>query len=118
MCDPNLIFVFGSNLEGRHGKGAAKRAVEYYGAIYGQGEGLQGRSYALPTKETPHHPLSLHRIKEHVDTFLLFAIENPKLNFFVTKVGCGLAGYEETDIIELFRFSYDVPSNVWLPEGW
>jgi hypothetical protein len=109
------IFVFGSNLAGRHGKGAAKTALERYGAIYGQGIGLQGRSYALPTKDAKLNPLPLVEIQRHVSIFLGFADAHPDLTFQVTKIGCGLAGYAEEQIAPLF---VDPPVNVQLPEGW
>lgn len=97
------IFVFGSNLAGRHGKGAALDAVKKHGAIYGQGHGLQGSSYAIPTKSYFMYQLPLYEIQEFVATFLAFADENPDLTFNITKVGSGLAGYDwETQIRPFF----------------
>jgi len=107
------IFVFGSNLAGRHGKGAAFFARKYCGAIYGQGIGLQGRSYAIPTKDEKLKTLPLTEIQKHVNVFLQFARATPELTFKVTPIGCGLAGYECSDIAPMFK---DVPDNVILPK--
>jgi hypothetical protein len=113
---PRSIFVFGSNLAGRHGKGAALFARQHYGAIYGQAEGLQGDSYAIPTRDgRGHEPmttLSLGDIRQHVETFLAFADAHPELSFEVTPIGCGLAGYRPRDIGPMFA---DAPTNVRLP---
>lgn len=109
----NSIFVFGSNLEGRHGKGAALEAVKNHGAVYGQAYGLQGSSYAIPTKSTPYLSLSLHQIRENVEYFLIFAKQNPQLFFKVTPIGCGLAGYSPKQIAPMFIGHTD---NVQLPE--
>ena len=84
------IFVFGSNEAGRHGKGAAKTAIKW-GAIYGQGEGLQGRTYGIPTKNKDIKTLPISDIKKYVDRFIQFAKDSPKNIFLVTEVGCGLA---------------------------
>lgn len=98
------IFVFGSNLAGRHGKGAALEAKQKYGAIYGQGEGLQGMSYGIPTKDEKLRVRSLADIADSIALFTEFARKNPKLKFKVTKVGCGLAGYNwENQIRPLFK---------------
>ena len=86
------IFVFGSNLAGRHGKGAALHARQNCGAIYGQGEGLQGQSYAIPTKDARLRTLPLGIIAVHINNFILFARSRPDLEFEVTRIGCGLAG--------------------------
>ena len=112
-----MIFVFGSNLAGRHGKGAAKFAVDNYGAIYGQGEGLQGNSYALPTKDENLRPLSLQGIDRSVSTFLFFARDNAGINFALTPVGCGLAGNSRKDIWAILKH-YSVTSNVYLTSTW
>lgn len=109
------IFVFGSNLAGRHGKGAALHARQNYGAVYGQGVGPQGSSYAIPTKDANLKTLSLDAIKIHVDMFLNFAREHQHLDFFVTRIGCGLAGYQDEQIAPMFA---NAPSNCQLPEGW
>lgn len=107
-----MIFVFGSNLAGRHGKGAAKEAVERYGAVYGQGVGMQGNSYAIPTKDKNLQTLPLIDIKKYVNRFLLFAQKHPTMQFYVTAIGCGLANYEPSDIAPMFR---SATKNVLLP---
>src|SRR5580658_5817655 len=94
----NTVFVFGSNLAGRHGKGAALYARQHHGAVYGQGIGLQGRSYAIPTKDVRLRTLPLDEIRRHVDDFNRFAAANPGMTFEVTPIACGLAGYHPTDI--------------------
>lgn len=109
------IFVFGSNLQGIHGAGAAKWAKLKFGAIQGQGEGRHGDSYAIPTKITPWQRMSLEQIKPHVETFLAYAEANPDLTFVVTRVGCGLAGYTDNDIAPMFSLA---PANCWLPMPW
>lgn len=106
------IFVFGSNLLGIHGAGAAKAARDVHGAIMGQGEGLQGQSYAIPTKRTPYESLPLEAIAAHVETFKDFARQHPDWTFQVTRIGCGRAGYTPADIAPFFR---DAPLNCHLP---
>jgi hypothetical protein len=96
------ILVFGANLAGRHGRGSAKEAVKYHGAIYGQGVGLQGNSYAIPTKDENLKVMPLNKIKPYVDEFLEFAKNNPKMKFDLVAVGCGLSGYEPEDIAPMF----------------
>ena len=110
-----MIFVFGSNLAGRHGKGAALYARQHHGAEYGVGIGRTGNSYAIPTRDEYIRTLSLSKIKEYVDIFLSYAQLHPDLTFEVTKIGCGLAGYRESDIAPMFAFA---PMNCNLPEGW
>lgn len=111
---PNEIFVYGSNHPGRHGKGAAKNAMKW-GAKYGVGEGLSGRTYGIPTKGyNMHVSLPLDAIAGHVWSFLAVARDNPQLTFLVTEVGCGLAGFKPKDIAPLFRFAEPLP-NVHLP---
>lgn len=110
-----MIFVFGSNLAGRHGAGAALHAYQHYGAIYGQGQGRQGESYAIPTKDQKIRTLPLNQIKVYVNDFKNYAAAHPELEFNVTRIGCGLAGYEDKDIAPMFK---DAPSNCILPEGW
>jgi hypothetical protein len=111
---PSRIFVFGSNLAGRHGKGAALHARQHCGAIYGQGIGLQGRSYAIPTKDGRLNTLPLPVIRRHVEQFRAFAARHPELTFEVTAIGCGLAGYTPEEIAPLFR---DAPANCVLPDA-
>ena len=109
------IFVFGSNLAGRHGAGSAKEALLKHGAVTGQGRGLQGQSYALPTKDERLRTLPLDVIHVHVECFKMFAGMHPHLTFNVVKIGCGLAGYMEEQIAPMFKGS---PVNVNLPKGW
>ena len=98
-----MIFVFGSNLSGRHGKGSALTARKYYGAIYGRGVGPQGNSYAIPTKDYDMHTLPLRHIEDFVKEFLQYAKNNPDLIFNVTEIGCGLAGYTPEQIAPMFK---------------
>lgn len=112
---PYKVFVFGSNLAGRHGKGAALFAKMYRGAIYGQGEGRQGNSYGIPTKDKYIQTLPLEEVKKGVDRFLEYARSNPDVSFEVTKIGCGLAGFQEKEIAPMFA---GAPVNCYLPEGW
>lgn len=100
-----MIFVFGSNLAGRHGKGAALHAYKYHGANYGQGTGSQGNSYGIPTKDTQLRVLPLVEIESYVTTFKLYAITNPHLTFYLTPIGCGLAGYKPHQIAPMFKGS-------------
>lgn len=109
------IFVFGSNLAGRHGAGAALFAKRNYGAEYGTGVGRTGDSFAIPTKDEYIRTLPLSTIKLYVDKFLAYAKANPDLTFLVTRIGCGLAGYLDKDISPMFQ---GAPENCLLPEGW
>ena len=104
------IFVFGSNEMGHHDGGAARIALEKFGAVYGQGRGLQGKSYAIPTMSG-----SLAAIAREVDEFIWFADSHPDMTFLVTRIGCGIAGYRNEDIAPLFARAYSLP-NVYLPE--
>jgi len=112
--NPNEIFVFGSNQSGRHGKGAARTAMGW-GAIYGQAEGLQGRTYGIPTVNASiSRSLSVEEIRPYVDRFIAFAKEHPKLIFLVTEIGCGLAGKTVKEIAPLFESAVDI-ENIFLP---
>lgn len=106
-----IIFVFGSNLAGRHGKGDALVARTKHGAVYGQGEGLQGRSYGLPTKDARIQSLPLGEVVKSVGRFLDFARSRPDLTFDVAAVGCRLAGFTPAQIAPLFA---DAPKNCYL----
>jgi hypothetical protein len=107
------VFVFGSNLAGRHGKGAALFAVQNHGAKYGIGEGYMGNSYALPTKGHHLEILSLKQIEvRSVHNFLAFAYNHSEMIFQLTPVGCGLAGYKPEQIAPMFA---NAPANVRLP---
>lgn len=115
-----VVLVFGSNLAGRHGKGAALEARYRWGAIYGQGSGRQGQSYAIPTKYSVGsghrlQSLALGEIAGYVALFLGYAREHPDDVFYVTRIGCGLAGYSDLDIAPLFR---GAPENCLLPAEW
>ena len=109
---PNEIFVFGSNLKGMHGGGAAYIAYRKFGAIMGQGVGLQGQSYAIPTMQG-----GVETIRPYVDEFIQFAKEHPTLTFLVTRIGCGIAGFTDDEISPLFEKAHDV-ENIVLPPGW
>ena len=115
QLSPNEIFVFGSNLSGRHGKGAARTAFKLFGAIYDQAYGLQGQSYAIPTVDARiKDKLPISAISCYVDSFIWFAEEHPDLTFYVTEIGCGLAGYKVEDIAPLFKEALSV-KNIILP---
>ena len=106
----NEVFVFGSNLAGAHGGGAARIAMQRFGAVWGQGVGLQGRSYAIPTMQG-----GVETIKPYVEEFWLFALQHPELKFLVTRIGCGIAGFKDEEIAPLFKAAADMP-NVRLPK--
>ena len=107
---PNEIFVFGSNLEGMHGGGAALTAYKKFGAVWGQGTGLQGQSYAIPTMQG-----GTDAIKPYVDEFIDFARKHPDLRFLVTPIGCGIAGFKPSQIAPLFTEAKNLP-NIYLPK--
>jgi hypothetical protein len=109
------IFVFGSNLSGRHGRGAALSAREHHGAVSGKGVGLQGTSYAIPTKDHASRAIPLDQIAHYVRRFIEFAKEHSELTFEVTRVGCGVAGYSDKQMAPLFM---GAPKNCQLPEEW
>lgn len=109
VLEPGEIFVFGSNLAGAHGGGAARAARLHFGAVMGQGVGLQGQSYAIPTMQG-----GPETIKPYVDDFILFAKQHPELTFLVTPIGCGIAGFHARDIAPLFASAIDV-ENIILP---
>lgn len=109
------VFVFGSNLAGRHGKGAALTASKTYRAQRGVGTGRTGDAYAIPTKDHDLKTLPLDYIQAEVEAFKVYAGMHPELHFTVTKIGCGLAGYSEVQIGPMFN---GVPSNCTLPLGW
>ena len=107
----NEIFVFGSNLEGMHGGGAARLAYNKFGAIWGQGVGLQGQSYGIPTMHG-----GVEDIKPYVDEFIEFAKSHPELTFLVTRIGCGIAGFRDEEIAPLFKECIEI-DNVILPRS-
>ena len=107
----NEVFVFGSNLAGMHGGGAARVARLRFGAVMGKVVGMQGRSYAIPTMQG-----GTETIRPYVNDFIAYAKEHPELTFLVTPIGCGIAGFEPEDIAPLFELASSV-ENIWLPKS-
>lgn len=107
----NQVFVFGSNLAGMHGGGAARVARLRFGAVMGNGVGMQGRSYAIPTMQG-----GTETIRPYVNDFIAYAKEHQELTFLVTPIGCGIAGFEPEDIAPLFEEASNV-ENIWLPKS-
>ena len=105
----NEIFVFGSNIQGMHGGGAARFAHQRFGAEWGVGEGITGRTYALPTME------GKASLKRAVDHFIACAKQHPELTFLVTAIGCGIAGYTPAEVAPLFKEATSL-ENVYLPQ--
>ena len=105
------VFVFGSNLAGMHGGGAAWVAWRQFGAIMGQGVGMQGQSYAIPTMHG-----CVETIEPYVTEFIAFAKAHPELFFYVTRIGCGIAGFRDNEIAPLFAEALGV-ENICLPES-
>ncbi len=110
VLQKNGVFVFGSNLEGHHDGGAAKIALERFGAIYGKGVGIQGQSYAIPTMD------GLLQIKMYALDFMEYARTHPNLTFYLTRIGCGIAGFSDKDIAPLFTV-FEL-RNLIKPKGW
>ena len=115
--NPGEVFVFGSNLHGYHGGGAAAAAMRHFGAVWGQGVGLQGQSYAIPTMQG-----GPETIQPYVDEFIDFAKAHPELRFLVTRIGCGIAGFDAEDIAPLFQQARSVdnislPADFWMVIG-
>ncbi|WP_150957034.1 hypothetical protein [Microbacterium testaceum] len=106
--EPHEVFVFGSNASGAHGGGAARFAMDRFGAVWGQSEGLQGQSYGIDTMS------GLGTLEEQARRFIAFAAEHPELRFLVTEVGCGIAGYRPAHVA---RFFVGAGDNVVLPES-
>ena len=109
---PNEVFVFGSNLAGAHGGGAALLAFRKFGAIWGQGVGLQGQSYGIPTMQG-----GVETIRPYVDEFIEFAKQHSELTFLVTRIGCGIAGFTNEEIAPLFEKAHGI-ENIVLPPNW
>ncbi|MCI1786408.1 MAG: hypothetical protein LKI59_09800 [Bacteroidales bacterium] len=107
----NEIFVFGSNIQGIHAGGAARLARKRFGARWGKGNGLQGQSYAIPTMQG-----GTETIKPYVNEFIRFAESHPDKLFFVTRIGCGIAGFDDNEIAPLFAGAYGM-ENIRLPES-
>ena len=113
------VFVFGSNLAGRHGKGAALFAREEHGAIYGQAEGRQGNSYAIPTKNAGLQSLTLEQIKPYMHRFLMYVYARPEETFEFTPVDCGLAGHSVPDMWKLVNDQVDfICPNILFTKDW
>lgn len=112
QLEGNEIFVFGSNLAGMHGGGAARTAYNKFGAVWGQGVGLQGQCYAIPTMHG-----GADKIRPYVDEFLDFARQHTELTFLVTRVGCGIAGFTDEEMAPLFKTALNL-ENVVLPRQW
>lgn len=110
----NTLFVYGSNAAGRHGKGAALDALHNHGAKYGIGLGLQGSSYAIPTKDRNLRVLDFRQVAFYVADFIEFTKEHPEYSYFVTAVGTGLAGFPHFSMAPLFKNI----NNAWLPDRW
>jgi len=108
---PNEVFVFGSNLMGQHGGGAAFYAMRHFGAIWGQGVGLQGQSYGIPTMQG-----GVETIVPYVEEFIAFAATRPDLTFLVTRIGCGIAGFRDEEIAPLFKEALEA-ENIVLPKS-
>lgn len=109
--ESNQIFVFGSNLNGYHGGGAARTAMDKFGAVWGVGVGIQGQSYAIPTMHG-----GPEAIQPYVDQFIEFARHNPNKQFLVTPIGCGIAGFKPADMAPLFKEATTIP-NIYLPQS-
>lgn len=107
----NEIFVFGSNLDGIHIGGAARAAYNKFGANWGQGVGLQGQSYGIPTM---HGGVDV--IKPYVDEFINFSKSHPELKFLVTRIGCGIAGFRDEEMAPLFKDAIEI-ENIYLPKS-
>lgn len=112
------VFVFGSNLAGRHGKGAALFAKQRYRAEYGVGVGRTGNAYAIPTKNERLEVLSLVTIGEFIDKFIEYAWETPEDTFLLTPIGTGLAGYDKVEILKLIQKYSPLPSNILFTKEW
>ena len=109
---PDEVFVFGSNIAGMHGGGAAYVAFRQFGAVMGCGVGLRGQSYAIPTMQG-----GVETIKPYVDEFVRYAEQHPELFFWVTRIGCGIAGFTDSQMAPLFSAAQHL-ANVAFPEGW
>ena len=111
QLESNEVFVFGSNLAGCHAGGAARVACQRFGAVWGQGVGLQGQSYAIPTMQG-----GVETIAPYVDEFIEFAKSHPDMTFLVTPIGCGIAGFTPKELAPLFVRAVDV-ENILLPKS-
>ncbi len=112
----NEIYVFGSNLSGIHGAGSAKFAKENFGAVEGVSFGLEGQSFAVPTKDKYIGTMHTYQIKPYVDQFITFAKTRPDLTYYVVEIGCLLGGHTPKDIAPLFKAAVDI-ENIYLPKS-
>lgn len=110
LLKPGEVFVFGSNLAGHHGGGAARLAYERFGAKWGTGVGMTGQCYAIPTMQG-----GVETIRPYVKDFVAYAKVHPENKFWVTRIGCGIAGFKDKEIAPLFTDALDVP-NIILPK--
>lgn len=108
--EPDEVFVFGSNLQGAHGGGAAAMALMFFGAVWGQGVGMQGQSYAIPTMQG-----GVETIAPYLDEFIEYAKAHPEKRFLVTEIGCGIAGFSPEEIAPLFKAAVPI-ENISLPQ--
>lgn len=115
LSNERMAFVFGSNLAGRHGRGAALSAKNNFGARYGFGEGFAGRSYALPTKDKNIQTRNINDIRDSILKFIEFSKKFQEITYLVSPIGCGLAGYKDREIAPFFK---DAPVNCLLPSTW
>ncbi|KZX80563.1 hypothetical protein A3715_19375, partial [Oleiphilus sp. HI0009] len=113
----DYIFVYGSNDKGLNGKGAALTGKKFYGAVDGIGEGISGRCYAIPTKDQDLNVKTLSEINESIGRFIEYAKDNSNDQFMLTRIGCGLAGYQDKEIISLLK-KYELPKNIHVPGIW
>ena len=112
--DSNTIFVFGSNMAGQHGAGAAKTALEHFGALNGVGRGWSGQSYAIPTMNEHLQQMPLSQIQHYVEDFKIYTKNHPKMTYFITSIGCGIAGYKVEEIAPMFK---GISHNVIFPQS-
>lgn len=118
MKNTEVVFVFGSNLAGRHGRGAAWDARVTWGAELGKGKGRTGNAYAIPTKDSNLKVLPLYRINKYVEDFIEYANKNLHTMFYVTAFGTGLAGYDLKHIKQMFRPFDELPYNIVFTKDW
>ena len=110
----NTVFVFGSNLAGQHAGGAARTAYEHFGAVMGVGRGWAGQSYAIPTTNEHLQQMPLSQIQHYIDDFKIYTKNHPKIKYFITSVGCGIAGYKVEEIAPMFK---GISHNVIFPQS-
>ena len=109
---PNFVFVFGSNLAGKHAGGAARTALAHFGAMSGVGRGWSGQSFAIPTMNEHLQQMPLSQIQHYIDDFKIYAKNHPKITYFITSLGCGVAGYKVEEIAPMFK---GIAKNVIFP---